>query len=136
MKNASAILLESGIKPSYQRIRILEYLMTHRTHPTVAEVYHALIDEIPTLSKTTVYNTLKLLIDHQIVSEILIEEKEVLYDVAVEDHGHFKCVSCGALVDFDLKEAPPSVPEGYVVQSVHIYYKGLCDKCREKLNNA
>ncbi|SCZ78306.1 Fur family transcriptional regulator [Acidaminobacter hydrogenoformans] len=136
MKNASAILLDNGIKPSYQRIRILEYLMTHRTHPTVAEVYNALIDEIPTLSKTTVYNTLKLLIDHEIVSEILIEEKEVLYDVAEEDHGHFKCVSCGALVDFDLIDAPPSVPEGFVVQSVHIYYKGLCDKCREKQNNA
>ncbi len=132
MKNASAILLENGIKPSYQRIRILEYLIMHRSHPTVAEVYQSLIDEIPTLSKTTVYNTLKLLIEKQIVNEILIEEKEVLYDVAQEDHGHFKCVSCGALMDFDLKEAPPSVPEGFVVKSVHIYYKGLCNKCREK----
>ncbi|MDK9711005.1 Fur family transcriptional regulator [Acidaminobacter sp.] len=132
MKNATTMLMENGIKPSYQRIRILEYLMSHRTHPTVAEVYNGLIDEIPTLSKTTVYNTLKLLIEHQIVNEILIEEKEVLYDVAEEDHGHFKCVSCGDLIDFNLNEAPPAVPTGFVVQSVHVYYKGLCNKCSGK----
>ena len=130
------MLQEKGIKPSYQRIRILEYLLAHRTHPTVAEVYQGLIEEIPTLSKTTVYNTLKLLIEHQIVSEILIEEKEVLYDVADEDHGHFKCVSCGLLIDFDLTEAPPAVPEGFIAQSVHVYYKGYCDKCRSKMLKA
>ena len=49
-----------GIKPSIQRIAIMDYLLTHKTHPSIEEIYLALCDEIPTLSKTTVYNTLKL----------------------------------------------------------------------------
>ena len=47
-------LVKYGIKPSVQRIAIMDYLMTHRTHPTADEVYMALCDSIPTLSKTTV----------------------------------------------------------------------------------
>lgn len=50
-----------NIKPSVQRIAIMKYLMEHRTHPTVDEIYTALSPTIPTLSKTTVYNTLKIL---------------------------------------------------------------------------
>ena len=62
MANTVAIntLVKYGIHPSVQRIAIMDYLIKHRTHPTVDEVYTALSDEIPTLSKTTVYNTLKL----------------------------------------------------------------------------
>ena len=32
-----------GINPSKQRMAIMEYLMTHPTHPTVEEVYKALV---------------------------------------------------------------------------------------------
>ena len=47
-------LTEHGIKPSMQRMAVMEYLMTHRTHPTVDEIYTALHPSMPTLSKTTV----------------------------------------------------------------------------------
>ena len=35
-------LLEYNIKPSMQRIAIMEYLMEHRTHPSADEIYTAL----------------------------------------------------------------------------------------------
>ena len=54
-------LQNHNIKPSVQRIAIMNYLIEHRTHPTVDEIYTALSPSIPTLSKTTVYKTLKLL---------------------------------------------------------------------------
>ena len=50
-------LQNHNIKPSVQRIAIMNYLIEHRTHPTVDEIYTALSPSIPTLSKTTVYNT-------------------------------------------------------------------------------
>ena len=64
MKKSKVIeyLEEHDVKPSVQRIAVMDYLMTHRTHPTVDEIYHALEKQIPTLSKTTVYNTLKLFV--------------------------------------------------------------------------
>ena len=62
--NVYEYLLSYEIKPSVQRIAIMDYLLKHHTHPCIDEIYMALHDDIPTLSKTTVYNTLKLFVEH------------------------------------------------------------------------
>ena len=58
-------LENEGVHPSYHRLKILEYLMNHRTHPTVERIPKEPSKEIPTLSKTTIYNTLKLFVRYQ-----------------------------------------------------------------------
>ena len=63
VENVGEYLKENGIKPSYQRMKIYEFLLQNRIHPTVDTIYRALNKEIPTLSKTTVYNTLNLFIE-------------------------------------------------------------------------
>ena len=40
--NAYNHLLSCQIKPSQQRIAIMEYLLSHRTHPSVEEIYKEL----------------------------------------------------------------------------------------------
>ena len=60
--NPQEYLQSYGIKPSLQRIAIMEYLIENRIHPTVEDIYEALYIKVPTLSKTTVYNTIKLFI--------------------------------------------------------------------------
>ena len=47
-------------------------------HPTVDEIYQALVDHIPTLSKTTVYNTLRLLMEHGVVRMLTIDGKNAI----------------------------------------------------------
>lgn len=128
----STYLKEHGVKPSYQRLKIFEYMMNNHNHPTVDMIYRALCKEIPTLSKTTVYNTLNLFIDKKITSMIVIEENETRYDLVMNTHGHFKCVNCGALIDIDLDinyEACEEL-EGCIVTEKHIYLKGLCKNCK------
>ena len=49
--------IRDSIKPSVQRIAIMNYLIEHRTHPTVDEIYTALSPSIPTLSKTCLLYT-------------------------------------------------------------------------------
>lgn len=68
-------LLSYHIKPSVQRIAIMDYLLNHKTHPCIDEIYTALCKEIPTLSKTTVYNTLKLFVEHGAAKMLTIDEK-------------------------------------------------------------
>jgi Fur family peroxide stress response transcriptional regulator len=53
-------LKKKNINLSYQRLKVLEYLTQVRTHPTVDQIFTDLQKDISTLSKTTVYNTLKL----------------------------------------------------------------------------
>ena len=65
IENIGEYLKAHEIKPSYQRIKIFQYLVENKNHPTVDMIYKALCTEIPTLSKTTVYNTLNLFIEKQ-----------------------------------------------------------------------
>ena len=96
-------LLNSNIKPSYQRIRIYEYLTNKRNHPTVDNIYKQLISEIPVLSKTTVYNTLRLFLEKGIVAVVNIEDNEVRYDADLSKHGHFKCLECMNIFDYKVR---------------------------------
>lgn len=130
----SAYLMRHRIKPSYPRIRILEYLVTKRSHPTVDEIYTALVKEIPTLSKTTIYNTLSLFSEANVSRVITIEENETRYDADISDHGHFKCETCGNIYDFliNIDILQTEQLDGFQINEKNLYYKGICSKC---LNN-
>lgn len=126
-------LSEHGVKPSFQRIKILDYLIREKNHPTVNDIYLSLIDVIPTLSKTTVYNTLNLLIEHKLVHEVLIEENEVRYEFAEGLHGHFKCETCGKLMDIPIKVNLESITDlkQFTITEQHIFFKGICKECQK-----
>lgn len=73
-------LIECGIRPSLQRIEIMRYLQTHFTHPTIDEIYNDLRAKIPTVSKTTIYNTLRMFSEKGGALMITIDEHRVCYD--------------------------------------------------------
>ncbi|WIF95903.1 Fur family transcriptional regulator [Caminicella sporogenes] len=129
--NVSDYLKKHGIKPSLQRIKIFEYLINNKNHPTVDTIYKELLKEIPTLSKTTVYNTLNLFIEKNIVAVITIEENETRYDADVSFHGHFKCERCGKVYDFyvDISNLKDDMLKDFQIKEKHIYYKGVCKYC-------
>lgn len=129
-------LRSHNIKPSLQRIAIMSYLMEHHTHPTVDEIYMALSPSIPTLSKTTVYNTLKLLSEQGVALVLTIDERNTCYDADTTPHAHFLCKHCGKIFDLecdvDTKKAEDMALDGYDVQEIHCYYKGICKCCKEE----
>lgn len=131
MEQTKKILEASGINPSFQRIKIYQYLTIRKNHPSVEMIYNDLHPEIPTLSKTTVYNTMKLFSENKLIMPITIEEDLVRFDADTSPHGHFKCRHCGAIVDFDFstETLTLSLPEGFVSDDTHVYSWGTCDKC-------
>lgn len=126
-------LTRAGIKPSAQRIAIMRYMLTHRTHPTVDEIYRALIDEYPTMSRTTVYNTLRVLVEKGCVLGLDIDSNNTRYDGFTEPHAHFLCKCCGNVIDVPLESALP-LPAGMHTHEAQVYFKGVCDNCI-KTNN-
>ncbi|MDE5651027.1 MAG: transcriptional repressor, partial [Duncaniella sp.] len=100
-----------GVKPSAQRLLILRFLMENRVHPNVDEIYQALLPEHPTLSRTTVYNTLKLLTAAGIIRCIDVGGSYgARWDFSHHDHAHFLCMSCGHVTDVDFENHTPSFP--------------------------
>ena len=126
-----------GIKPSVQRMAIMHYLLTHRTHPTVDEIFTALSPKYPTLSRTTVYNTLKLFVEHGATQMLTIDEKVTCFDGDITPHAHFLCRHCGRILDIPLQNVNGEdfsnmTIEGNRVTEVHQYYKGICKDCLRK----
>ena len=136
MTDFKEVLKEHGIPPSLQRIKILEYLHNFKTHPTADMIYRALADEIPTLSKTTVYNTLKAFTEKGIIMELSLFENEVRYEYNTEPHIHFKCINCGKIYDISksFECLKNEEIEGHKVLEHHINLKGICKNCLNKEN--
>lgn len=135
--DTSELLRRHGIRPSLQRIAVMDYLLAHRTHPTADEIYGALATQIPTLSKTTVYNTLALFVTQGAAAHIAIDPRGSRFDGDTSMHGHFLCTRCGALHDIFF-DTPPTLPElsgGDVATCAQIYYRGTCARCNGRHND-
>ena len=136
------LLSDKGIRPSAQRVVICQYVYEHHTHPTVDTVYTALSPLYPSLSRTTVYNTLKLFTQNKIVTAIKIENDELRYDSCTEPHLHFKCTQCGNVFDIFCKDKLSSfysdctgiLPEGFSLNSIQTNIWGLCADCQKHAN--
>ena len=132
MKDGAKYLTECGLRPSMQRLAIYKYMATHPTHPTADEIFEALREMIPTLSKTTVYNTLKLFVEHGVVDEVFIDRTSERFDGNTELHAHFMCNSCGAIIDTPIT-APEMInsatPEGVQLAKTQLLYFGTCKEC-------
>ncbi|WP_312815110.1 Fur family transcriptional regulator [Sedimentibacter sp.] len=124
-------LKNKKIRLSHQRLKVLEYLTTNYNHPTADQIYNGLHDEVPTLSKTTVYNTLNSLIDAGLVRAISIEDNEVRYDINTHNHGHFKCESCKNIFDFDIDIDSFEANQlyGFEINDKNVFFKGTCKSC-------
>ncbi|WP_068689491.1 Fur family transcriptional regulator [Culturomica massiliensis] len=132
---AQDYLAKYGIKPSVQRIAIMEYLMEHRTHPSTDEIHSVLIKWMPTLSKTTVYNTLKLFTEQGALMALGIDDRNIRYDIDVSDHAHFICLGCGKVYDIPVDYLDKLIVRGgeeLTITETHLYYKGYCKLCDNK----
>ena len=125
-------LIAHNIRPSVQRLAVMEYLLTYRSHPSVEEIYAALHPTIPTLSKTTIYNTLNLFLEYGAVQALTIDEKQVRYDADCTDHAHFRCTKCGKLYDFPQPTFNDNniVSSGFKIDRCHVYLSGMCKECQ------
>jgi Fe2+ or Zn2+ uptake regulation protein len=134
LKHFKELLSGKGIKPTFQRLKILEYMRKNmKNHPTVEMIHEELLKDIPTISLTTVYNTLNTLLEKGLVDGITITGTETRYDLDVSPHHHFLCKECGKIIDIDIQcpfaVGKKKVVGGNKIEEVHGYFKGICKDC-------
>ncbi len=131
-EDVADVLRRNDILSSYPRKRILQYLIEKNNHPSVLMLHEDLVGEIPGLSKTTVYSTLRLLVKKQIVEEITIEGNTKRYSLYnPQGHAYFRCESCGNLFDISL-DLPGTLSNdlrNFEVKSQSVYLSGRCPSC-------
>ena len=127
------LLKEHGIRPTPQRIAVYQYLDEHRTHAQADTIYKNLVQQYPSFSRTTIYNSIRVLEEEGLIIPIVIDGTVIRYDANTNGHGHFKCVSCGTVFDVmdNPRVPPPESLEQFEVRSSVSNYYGRCPKCKE-----
>jgi Fur family peroxide stress response transcriptional regulator len=123
-----------GLKITPQRIAVYKVLIDSVDHPTAEEVYQQVRKELNNISLDTVNRTLHTLT--QIGAAFLVEGtgQPKRYDGGLEDHQHFRCMQCGAVIDFHYKpfdniHVPEQFAGQFTVLRKSVYFEGICSKC-------
>ncbi len=130
-KFSSKMMQNAGIRPSIQRVIILDYLNEQSGHPTANDIYIALSKKYPTFSKATIYNSLNLFVAKGLLKVITIDGDENRIDLILDTHGHFKCDKCGTIENFsiNLDQLTTNDWDHYVIRERNVYFHGLCPNC-------
>ncbi len=98
---------------------------------TIRGLHVLLVKKIPTLSKTTLYNTLELFAAKGLVRALTIDPGEARYDGVIAPHHHFFCSGCGRILDLEISCPTGRAGElhGHRIDEVHGYFKGVCRDC-------
>lgn len=132
-KEEKQILKGHGIRASHQRLLILDYLVVNRSHPTADDIYQAVKLKDPILSQATVYNTLNLFVEKNIISELDFNETRKRFDFFSQVHAHFVCDNCKEIIDLDLDESKLNFEElkDYDINLIDLTIRGICPSCKE-----
>lgn len=113
-----------GLKPTEQRLRVAEILMSMPTHMTAEQILAAVRQGGERVSKATVYNTLKVLAERGLVRQIHLDPERSVYDSTRAPHHHFHDLETGELLDIDPADIAfsrfPQLPEGMEAEAVEV----------------
>ena len=96
MNRAILLLRDHGIKVTPQRIAVVQAALMENRHPTADDIYEKVKDEIPMISKATVYNILNMLVDKGLLKPQILKSGTIVFDPLKEPHHH--------LIDIDTEE--------------------------------
>lgn len=122
---------------SEPREKMLAYMRGTTEHPSAHMIFNALFTEYPKLSPATVYNNLKYFEEQGMIIRVANVNGVERYDANTEDHVHFVCKKCGAVIDImdaDIQAAKKLCQVGQAeIENVQIVLHGTCEKCSGNL---
>lgn len=93
------ILEEHGIRPTAQRLSVAAVLLAGPCHLSAEQILASLRRTSGRASKATVYNTLKLFVEHGLARPIHADGERCVYDSTTDAHHHFQNLDTGEMTD-------------------------------------
>ncbi len=117
-----------------QRAVILAEVESAEGHLTAGAIFERVRRRYPTIAYGTVYRTLHLLAEHELIQELTFADQASRFDKRTERHDHVLCNRCGVLADVEvpvalLAEHVAQEQSGFTVTSHHTVFTGLCGEC-------
>ncbi|PQD97749.1 transcriptional regulator FurA [Mycolicibacterium parafortuitum] len=133
-RDYASVLRSAAMRVTRPRIAVLSAVAQH-PHADTEVIIQAARDQLPDISRQTVYDALNALTATGLVRRIQPAGSLARYETRVGDnHHHIVCRSCGVIADVDcaVGEAPcltASDDLGFEVDEAEVIYWGLCPQC-------
>ena len=125
----------AGLPRTSQRRALIEVLAGRDDHPTVDQIYSAVAELLPEVSRTTVYRSLEVLTARGLLKRVEHPGSSVRYDANMEPHHHFLCTRCGALADLQAGAVSGAEALAFAgdpaatAEELTVYVRGVCAAC-------
>lgn len=140
------LLKEKGLKVTTQRVDILEALEERPDkHLTAEEIYEIVREKNPEIGLATVYRTIQLLAELNLIDKLNLGDGFVRYEIGSTDdekkthhHHHLICLGCGNVLTFqgdllDTLENQIQKTMGFEVVDHEVKMYGYCKSCAAEM---
>jgi Fur family ferric uptake transcriptional regulator len=139
LENIYSKLQQSNYKITPQRQVILKTLVKQNSeHLSAEELYLLVKKDYPDIGLATVYRTLDLLVEINILKKIDLGDNRTRYELNQYDthyHHHMICLSCGRVQEFDhdlleTLEKLLTQKTGFQIIDHQLIFFGYCSRCK------
>ena len=138
-----------GYRFTLARQVILDVLSKSNKHLSAEDIYFQVHSNYPAIGLTTVYRTLKVVVDMGLVFKFDFGDGKTRYELAerqegLETHFHLICSNCGRIIDYkDLieedREMIDKIKEKilkkyhFKINKTSFQFYGLCEECNRQI---
>lgn len=140
MESLKDKLKEKGYKLTPQRRATLDTIIEHQgDHLSTEEIYEYVKGKCPEIGLATVYRTLQLLDELDLISKISFDDGCGRYELNTHmddhQHHHLICLNCNAVIEvevdlLDCLEAEIEKNYNFIISDHKVKFFGLCSKCQ------
>ena len=131
-------LKSRGLKVTRQREAVVNEIFSDSGHFEAEELVHRLRGNRTRVSRATIYRTLELLRECQLVEKLDLGQSGSFYEYVNpgEHHDHLICLQCDSVIEFHnekLERTQAEICRNFGFQETHHSLRifGLCSKCSQ-----
>jgi Fur family ferric uptake transcriptional regulator len=129
-----------GLKNTQQREEIARTFLGSGHHLSAEELYQRIRKAHPDVGLSTVYRTLKLLVNAGLAGQRQFGDGITRYEPQTSDehHDHLICIRCGAIIEFENQniedlQKKVAARNNFTVLRHKLELYGYCDTCRRAI---
>lgn len=137
LKRFDQFLEQKDLRRTPERVAILQRILTFQSHFTIEALMQALEQDAFHVSRATIYNTMQLLVEAQLLRRHVFDGLQVHYEKAgATPHSHLICNVCGKVKEV---RDPNFIAfmnarrfTAFTADYYSLYVYGTCSTCARK----